>query len=302
MHLPTLVIIAGPTAVGKTELCVRLAQELGTEIVSADSRQFYRELSIGTAKPSLAERQGIRHHFVDSHSIAEYFSVGDFEREALQTIQEIFTRTDVAILTGGSGLFLKVITDGMDEMPEVNLDIRKKLMERFEQEGITPLVDELRQLDPAYFDYVDRNNTQRIVRALEVCLATGKPYSSFRTGHKVERPFRILKICLTRDRAILYDRINQRVELMIQQGLVEEVRSVAEYRNHYALKTVGYQEVFDYFDGTYSYETMSEKIQQNSRRYAKRQLTWFRHQDHFQWFDAEDYDGVRAYVLENLGS
>lgn len=302
MRLPTLVIIAGPTAVGKTELCVRLAQELGTEIVSADSRQFYRELSIGTAKPSLAERQGIPHHFVDSHSIAEYFSVGDFEREALQTIQEIFTRTNVAILTGGSGLFLKVITDGMDEMPAVNLDIRKKLMERFEQEGITPLVDELRQLDPAYFDYVDRNNTQRIVRALEVCLTTGKPYSSFRTGHKVERPFRILKICLTRDRAILYDRINQRVELMIQQGLVEEVQSVAEYRNHYALKTVGYQEVFDYFDGTYAYETMIEKIQQNSRRYAKRQLTWFRHQDNFQWFDAEDYEGVRAYVRENLGS
>lgn len=302
MRLPTLVIIAGPTAVGKTELCVRLAQELGTEIISADSRQFYRELSIGTAKPSVAERQGIRHHFVDSHSIAEYFSVGDFEREALQTIQEIFTRTNVAILTGGSGLFLKVITDGMDEMPEVNLDIRKQLMERFEQEGITPLVDELRQLDPAYFDYVDRNNTQRIVRALEVCLTTGKPYSSFRTGHKVERPFRIVKICLTRDRAILYDRINQRVELMIQQGLVEEVRSVAEYQNHYALKTVGYQEVFDYFDGTYAYETMVEKIQQNTRRYAKRQLTWFRHQDNFQWFDAEDYDGVRAYVLENLGS
>lgn len=295
-----LVVIAGPTAVGKTELCVKLAQELNTEIVSADSRQFYRELSIGTAKPTPEEMQGIRHHFIDSHSIQNYFSVGDFERECLQTLEGIFSRKNVAILTGGSGLFLKTVTDGMDEMPEVDLNVREELMQRFAKEGITPLVEALRRLDPAYFEYVDRNNTQRIVRALEVCLSTGKPYSSFRTGQKAKRPFEIIKICLTRDREVLYDRINRRVQLMMEAGLVEEVKSVTNYRDHYALKTVGYQEVFDYFDGTYEYATMVEKIQQNSRRYAKRQLTWFRHQGDFQWFDASDYEGVKAYVKDQI--
>lgn len=298
--MKVVIVIAGPTAVGKTELCVRLAQELNTEIVSADSRQFYREISIGTAKPTPEEMQQVRHHFIDSHSIQDYFSVGDFERECLQTLEEIFSRKDVVILTGGSGLFLKTITDGMDEMPEVDLSIREELMQRFAREGITPLVEELKRLDPAYFEYVDRNNTQRIVRALEVCLTTGKPYSSFRTGQKAKRPFEVIKICLTRDREVLYDRINRRVNLMMEAGLIEEVQSVSDYRDHYALKTVGYQEVFEYFDGNYDYGKMVEKIQQNSRRYAKRQLTWFRHQGDFQWFEAADYESLKAYVLSKL--
>lgn len=298
--MKVVIVIAGPTAVGKTELCVRLAQELNTEIVSADSRQFYREISIGTAKPTPEEMQQVRHHFIDSHSIQDYFSVGDFERECLQTLEEIFSRKDVVILTGGSGLFLKTITDGMDEMPEVDLSIREELMQRFAREGITPLVEELKRLDSAYFEYVDRNNTQRIVRALEVCLTTGKPYSSFRTGQKAKRPFEVIKICLTRDREVLYDRINRRVNLMMEAGLIEEVQSVSDYRDHYALKTVGYQEVFEYFDGNYDYGKMVEKIQQNSRRYAKRQLTWFRHQGDFQWFEAADYESLKAYVLSKL--
>jgi len=298
--MKVVIVIAGPTAVGKTELCVRLAQELNTEIVSADSRQFYREISIGTAKPTPEEMQQVRHHFIDSHSIQDYFSVGDFERECLQTLEEIFSRKDVVILTGGSGLFLKTITDGMDEMPEVDLSIREELMQRFAREGITPLVEELKRLDPAYFEYVDRNNTQRIVRALEVCLTTGKPYSSFRTGQKAKRPFEVIKICLTRDREVLYDRINRRVNLMMEAGLIEEVQSVSHYRDHYALKTVGYQEVFEYSDGKYDYGKMVEKIQQNSRRYAKRQLTWFRHQGDFQWFEASDYEGIKAYVLSKI--
>ncbi|MDQ1086348.1 MULTISPECIES: tRNA (adenosine(37)-N6)-dimethylallyltransferase MiaA [unclassified Siphonobacter] len=298
--MKVVIVIAGPTAVGKTELCVKLAQELNTEIVSADSRQFYKELSIGTAKPTAEEMQGIRHHFIDSHSIQDYFSVGDFERECLQTLEAIFSRKDVVILTGGSGLFLKTITDGLDEMPEVDLSVREELMQRFAEQGITPLVEELRRLDPAYFEYVDRNNTQRIVRALEVCLSTGKPYSSFRTGQKAKRPFEVIKICLTRDREVLYDRINRRVNLMMEAGLINEVKSVTDYREHYALKTVGYQEVFEYFDGTYDSGKMVEKIQQNSRRYAKRQLTWFRHQGDFQWFEASDYEGVKAYILDQL--
>ncbi len=300
--MKVVLVIAGPTAVGKTELCVKLAQELKTEVVSADSRQFYRELSIGTAKPTTEEMQGVLHHFINSHSIQDYFSVGDFERECLQRLEAIFSTKDVAILTGGSGLFLKTITDGLDEMPEVDLSIREELMQRFTEQGITPLVEELKRLDPAYFEYVDRNNTQRIVRALEVCLSTGKPYSSFRTGQKAKRPFEIIKICLTRDREVLYDRINRRVNLMMEAGLIEEVKSVIRYRDHYALKTVGYQEVFEYFDGTYDYAKMVEKIQQNSRRYAKRQLTWFRHQGDFQWFDASDYEGLRAYVNDQISA
>ncbi|MFT4032497.1 MAG: tRNA (adenosine(37)-N6)-dimethylallyltransferase MiaA [Siphonobacter sp.] len=298
--LPLLLVIAGPTAVGKTDLCVHLAKELNTEIISADSRQFYRELSIGTAKPTAEETQGVKHHFIDSHSIANYFSVGDFERECMKVLADLFSRKQVAILTGGSGLFLKTITDGLDEMPAVNHALRSQLMQRFEAEGITPLVEELRKLDPAYFEYVDRNNTQRIVRALEVCLSSDKPYSSFRTGQKAARPFRIIKICLTRDREVLYDRINQRVDQMMSAGLVEEVRAVASYRGHYALRTVGYSEVFSYLDEEYDYENMVEKIKQNTRRYAKRQLTWFRHQGDFTWFDAGDYPSLRNYVLEQV--
>lgn len=298
MSKPLLIVLAGPTAVGKTELCVRLARELDTEIVSADSRQFYRELSIGTAKPTPEEQQGIPHHFVDSHSIADYFSVGDFEKEALSTLAEIFSRKQVAILTGGSGLFLKVVTDGLDDMPEVNLEIRETLMERFRAEGMLPLTAELQRLDPAYFEQVDRHNTQRVIRALEVCLSSGKPYSSFRSGQKAERPFDVVKIALTRDREVLYNRINLRVDQMIAAGLVAEVRSVAAYRDHYALRTVGYQEVFAYFDGELTEAEMIARIQQNTRRYAKRQLTWFRHQGGYVWFDAEKYGEVLAYVRE----
>lgn len=296
MSKPLLIVLAGPTAVGKTELCVRLARELDTEIVSADSRQFYRELSIGTAKPTPEEQQGIPHHFVDSHSITDYFSVGDFEKEALATLADIFSRKQTAILTGGSGLFLKVVTDGLDDMPEVNLEIRERLMEQFRTEGMLPLTAELQRLDPAYFGQVDRHNTQRVIRALEVCLSSGRPYSSFRSGQKAGRPFDVVKIVLTRDREVLYDRINRRVEGMMQAGLMDEVRSVTAYRDHYALRTVGYQEIFSYFDGELTQAEAVARIRQNTRRYAKRQLTWFRHQGDYVWFDAEKYEEVLAYI------
>ncbi len=284
----TLLIIAGPTAVGKTALCVRLAKLLNTDIISADSRQFYRELSIGTAKPSVGEMQGIRHHFIDSHSISEYYSAGDFERDCLQLLEELFKTKEVVILTGGSGMFIKAITDGLDEMPEAPLALREQLEERAEKEGLAVLATELQQLDPAYYQEVDKQNHQRIVRALEVCLSTGKPFSSFRKSEKVQRPFRMLKICIDRPREELYARIDARMDAMLAQGLVAEAQSLMAYRNHNALQTVGYKEVFEYLDGTYDYAEMVRLLKRNSRRYAKRQLTWFRNQDEFEWFEAED--------------
>ena len=195
-----LIIIAGPTAVGKTDLCVKIAKLLDTEVVSADSRQFYRELAIGTAKPSIEEMDGVIHHFVDSHSIQDYYSVGDFERDCLAVLEDIFKKRDVAILTGGSGMFIKIITDGIDEMPEANLDLRQKLAQRLQNEGLEILVDELKQLDRAYYEEVDIQNTQRVLRALEVCISTGKPFSSFRKNQKVQRPFEMIKIALERPR------------------------------------------------------------------------------------------------------
>ena len=295
---PTLLIIAGPTAVGKTALCVRLAKWLNTDIVSADSRQFYRELSIGTAKPSVEEMQGVRHHFIDSHSISQYYSAGDFERDCLQLLEELFKTKEVVILTGGSGMFIKAITDGLDEMPEAPLVLREQLEDRAQKEGLATLVAELQQLDPVYYQEVDKQNHQRIVRALEVCLSTGKPFSSFRKSEKIQRPFRMLKICLNRRREELYARIDARMDAMLTQGLVAEVQSLTAYRNHNALQTVGYKEVFEYLDDTYDYAEMIRLLKRNSRRYAKRQLTWFRNQDEFVWFEATD----EAKLLEYLDS
>lgn len=291
-----LIIIAGPTAVGKTDLCVQLAKSLDTEVVSADSRQFYKELSIGTAKPTAQEMQGIKHHFIDSHSISDYFSVGDYERACLNVLAEIFTRKDVVILTGGSGLFIKVITDGIDEMPEAPLLIRQELTQWIENEGIESLQQALKQLDPSYFAEVDIQNTQRIIRALEVCLATGKPYSSFRTNAKVERPFDIIKIGLERPREQLYTRIDTRMDVMLEAGLVQEAKNLITFREHYALKTVGYKEVFEMLDGQIDETEMIRLLKRNTRRYAKRQLTWFKNQDEFQWFQADDYQAIKQFV------
>ena len=296
--MKTLLIIVGPTAVGKTALCVRLAKWLNTDIVSADSRQFYRELSIGTAKPTTDEMQSVRHHFIDSHSISEYYSAGDFERDCLQLLEELFKTKEVVILTGGSGMFIKAITDGLDDMPEAPLALREHLEERAEKEGLAILAAELQQLDPVYYQEVDKHNHQRIVRALEVCLSTGKPFSSFRKSEKVQRSFRMLKICLNRPREELYSRIDTRMDAMLSQGLVAEAQSLTAYRNHNALQTVGYKEVFEYLDGNYEYAEMLRLLKRNSRRYAKRQLTWFRNQDEFEWFEADD----EAKLLEYLDS
>lgn len=293
-----LIIIAGPTAVGKTDLCVKLAQLLDTEVVSADSRQFYRELAIGTAKPTPEEMQGVTHHFVDSHSIHDYYSVGDYEKDCLAVLEEIFSRKDVAILTGGSGMFIKIVTDGIDEMPEADLALRTSLMNRLETEGLTPLASELASLDPVYFAEVDQQNPQRIVRALEVCLSTGQPFSSFRKNQKAERPFTSIRIGLERPREELYQRIDKRMDLMLAVGLEEEAMLYIDYRDHYALKTVGYKEIYEHLDGDYDKEEMLRLLKRNSRRYAKRQLTWFRNQDDFTWFDAKDEEAIISFVKQ----
>lgn len=278
----TLLVIAGPTAVGKTAYCVELAKKLQTDVVSADSRQFYRELTIGTAKPTPEEMRGVTHHFIDSHSIGETYTAGQYERDCLKLLDELFRKKDVMILTGGSGLFLKVVTDGMDEMPDPAPELRQKLRSRLETEGLPALLDELQRLDPVFYEKIDRQNPVRVLRALEVCLTTGRPYSSMRTGKKAERPFVSKKICLTRPREELYTRIDARMDAMLAAGLVEEARSLLPYRHHNALQTVGYQEVFGFLDGEYDHDEMVRLLKRNSRRYAKRQMTWFRNQGDFE--------------------
>jgi tRNA dimethylallyltransferase len=297
----SLLVVAGPTAVGKTELCVKLARHFGAEIISADSRQFFRELNIGTAKPAPPEQQGILHHFIDSHSIADDYNASTYEQDALRKLEEIFGRTRVAILTGGSGLYLKVVTEGMDEMPPADPEIRSRLSHTFAEEGLAPLLGQLDQLDTLYASTVDRANPQRVIRALEVCLSTGRPYSSFRQGRKAERPFRTVKIGLTRSREELYQRIDHRMDQMLAAGLVEEARSLLPYRRHNALQTVGYSEVFDYLDGKYDYAEMVRLLKRNSRRYAKRQLTWFGKDPEIRWFHPDEYGAIVQYATVQTG-
>lgn len=296
--MKTLLVIAGPTAVGKTDFCIQLAQALQTEILSADSRQLYRELNIGTAKPSKADQKGVTHHFINSHSINELVSAGQFEREALHVLNNLFQKHDTLILAGGTGLYINAVCFGLDDIPLPETTVRKELMQRLQAEGLEPLQEALRQLDPVYATQVDLNNWQRVVRALEVCQTTGQPYSSFRKKNIQTRSFQTILFALERPREELYERIDRRMDEMLKAGLVEEARSLLPYRQHNALQTVGYKEVFGYFDGAYDYPTMVELLKRNSRRYAKRQLTWFRHQGDYRWFHPDDLNGVLAWSKE----
>ena len=297
-----LIVIAGPTAVGKTDLSIKLAKHFHTEILSADSRQFFREMSIGTAKPTLEEQQGVKHYFIDSHSISEEYNAGQFEIDALKILDKIFQEKDVAILVGGSGLYVRALCEGMDEMPEVAPEIREKLNQRLETEGLETLCLELEKLDPEYYAQVDKANPQRVVRALEVCLASGKPYSYFRNQKKKVRPFQVIKIGLTRNREELYQRIDLRMDMMLQQGLLEEAENLEKFQNHNALQTVGYTEIFDFLKGKYDWEEAVRLLKRNSRRYAKRQLTWFRKDPDFTWFQASEEKEILAFIEERLMS
>jgi tRNA dimethylallyltransferase len=290
--LKTLLVIAGPTAVGKTQLCVRLANRLQTDVVSADSRQLYRELTIGTAKPSYEEMGGVTHHFVDSHSIHDPVNAGRYERECMAVLTTLFAEKDVVILSGGTGLYIDAVCSGLDDLPPVDPALRQQLVARFQQEGLAVLQEELRRLDPVYAQTADLQNPIRVTRALEVCLSSGEPYSSFRRRQAVERPFRSVMIALERPRDTLYTRIDTRMDAMLSAGLIDEVRSLLPYRSLPALQTVGYQEVFPYLDGVYDFEEMVRLLKRNSRRYAKRQLTWFRNQGHYQWFSPDDEEGI----------
>ncbi|WP_394351690.1 tRNA (adenosine(37)-N6)-dimethylallyltransferase MiaA [Lunatibacter salilacus] len=297
-----LLVISGPTAVGKTDLCINLAKKFNTSIVSADSRQFYREMNIGTAKPSATELQEIPHHFINSLSIHEDYDVRKFEEHALQTIDRLFLQQNPIIMTGGSGLYIDALTNGLDDIPQVDADIRKEVIETYNQQGIGELQALLKNLDPIYYGQVDLHNPQRLIRALEVCIGTGKPFSSFRVKRKASRPFEVIKIALERNREELYSRINQRMDQMIAEGLFEEASLLFPYRNLNALQTVGYKEIFDYMDGNYDREEAIRLLKRNSRRYAKRQMTWLKKDSEYTWFHPSELDRITKFITDQMSS
>ncbi len=295
-----LIVIAGPTASGKTKVAIKLAKYFDTEIISADSRQFYREMEIGTAKPTETERNEAKHHFVDFMSIHDAYSVGDFEKEVLELLEELYQKHQVVILAGGSGLFVRAVCEGLDEFPDVSPEIRAEVNALFKEKGLEALQEELQKVDPAYYDVVDKQNPMRLLRAIEVFLASGKPYSSFRKAKKATRPFTPIYIQLDTDRLVLYERINLRVDQMIQQGLIEEVRQLLPFKDMNALQTVGYQELFDYFDEKITKAEAIELIKRNSRRYAKRQMTWLRKDLHWVRFSIDQLNLIKKHIKDKI--
>ncbi len=297
---PLLVSIVGPTAIGKTDLAIGLAQEFATEIISADSRQFFKELEIGTAKPSREELSTVKHHFINSHSIKQLYSAGEYGRDAKVILQELFTQKNPIIAVGGSGLYLKALWEGFDEIPDVDPSIRSGLNREFENFGLGALLNELKQADEEYYEQVDRNNGQRIIRALEVIRGTGQKFSSFRLSRVVNTSYENLKIGLNMGREALFDRINQRMDMMIEAGLFEEAATLIGYRAHNALQTVGYSEIFDFMDEKYDRDEAIRLLKRNSRRYAKRQLTWFGRYDDINWFEPDEYDSIIDLIKSKL--
>lgn len=278
-----LIVIVGPTAIGKTSLSIKLAKHYNCPILSADSRQFFMEIAIGTAKPSQEEMEGVPHYFIDSLSIHEEYNVGKFEEDALNTLEQIFSSSDFAIMAGGSGLYVDAVCHGIDDIPK-DEQIRSQLMEELENNGIIPLQEELKRLDPAHYESMNIHNPHRLVRALEVCRATGRTYTSFRTGQTKQRPFKIHKIGLNAVRELVYENINKRVDIMLENGLLEEVKSVYPYKHLNSLNTVGYKELFKYLDGEWNLDEAIDKIKKNTRNFAKRQLTWFKRDEETMWF------------------
>jgi tRNA dimethylallyltransferase len=295
-----LVILAGPTAVGKTAVAIELAHRFGTEIISCDSRQFYREMRIGTAVPSTEEMAKVPHHLIGHLSIHDQYDVSRFETEALKKLEELFMTRKVVIMTGGSGLYINAVCKGFDELPDKDPELRKRLQETLEENGIVELQEQLRELDPLYFEKVDKNNPNRLLRAIEVCLITGKPYSQLRKGQIKARPFRVVKIALNRDRQELFNRISERTEQMIAEGLLEEVKSLLPHRHQNALNTVGYKELFEHLYGNISLEQAITNIKTNTRRYAKRQLTWFKKDPEYHWFHPEEIKGIASIISEKM--
>lgn len=296
----TLIAIVGPTAVGKTAMAISLAQYFKTEIISADSRQFYREMSIGTAKPEAAELAAVPHHFINSHHITQDYSAGDFEREALAKLDELFRQHDVVVMVGGSGLFVRALCEGLDDLPKAGAEVRERLNSELADLGLEVMKERLQIIDPAYFEVADVDNPQRVVRALEVFEATGTPMSMFHKKEVEKRPFDILTIGLNMDRTALYERINSRVDHMMEAGLLAEVESLLPYKMKPALLTVGYAELFDFLDGKQSLSEAVDKIKQNSRRYAKRQITWFKKYGNTHWFQPSETVEIIRFIESQL--
>ena len=294
MH--TLIVLIGPTGVGKTDLSLRLAEHFQTCIVSADSRQLYADLKIGTAAPTPEQLQRVQHHFVGTLKLTDYYSAAQYEVEVLKLLETLFAKQDTVLLTGGSMMYIDAICKGIDDIPTVDTETRQLMLQRYESEGLERLCAELKLLDPEYYKIVDLKNPKRVIHALEICYMTGKTYTSFRTCLKKERPFRIIKIGLTRDREELYDRINRRVDQMMEEGLLEEAQQVYPYRALNSLNTVGYKEVFKYIDGEWTLPFAIDKIKQNSRIYSRKQMTWFKRDKEIHWFHPEEETKILEYL------
>ena len=294
------IVIAGPTGVGKTEVAIEVAKHLHTDIISADSRQIYKELNIGTAIPDPAQLASARHHLLQHRSVKDYYNASMFETESLAVLEKIFQKNNAAVITGGSGLYIQAICEGIDDIPEVDPGVRAQLQERLKSEGLESLRFDLKKLDPVSYKTMDLKNPNRILKALEISMMTGRPYSSFLTREKKPRDFSILKIGLNLDRDVLYSRINNRVDEMMRRDLLEEARSCLPMRNLNALNTVGYKELFDHLDGNTSLEEAISLIKQNSRRYARRQITWFNRDPEIRWFNPGQIHEILVYISEHV--
>ena len=295
-----LIVIAGPTASGKTATAIKVAKTFDTVIISADSRQFYKELSIGTAAPTDSELNEVKHYFVHNLSIEQSYDVADYEQDVLCLLNELFKQHDVVVMTGGSGLFIDAVCNGLDLIPDISSETRNKVNEIYEKGGLVALQSEVEKVDPEYYKIVDRQNPRRLQRALEVFLQTGKPYSTFRKNKRIDRNFNIIKTALLWDRDELIKRINKRVDKMMESGLLDEVKSVYGRRHLNSLNTVGYKELFEYLDGKTTLEQAVEQIKINTRQYAKRQMTWLRKNNDYHWFSIDEYDKMLEFLKEQL--
>ncbi len=296
----TLIVIAGPTAVGKTETAIQLAKHFNTEILSFDSRQFYGDLKIGTAVPSVNELKEVNHHLIGQLKLEDYYNVSIFERDALNLLDKLFVEHKIIIAVGGSGLYINALCHGIDDLPDASTELRIQLNRNFETRGLNWLQEKVKELDPEYFSIVDTKNPKRLLRALEVCLTTGKTFTEQRTAIKRERDFNIIKIALNLPRIELFERINRRVDLMMKEGLLDEVKSVYPYKDLNSLKTVGYKEIFDFLDNKISLDDAVEKIKTNTRRYAKRQIMWFKKDIEYRWFQPNELQEMINFIKETI--
>lgn len=298
--MQTLIVLIGSTGVGKTDLSLELAERFHTDIVSADSRQIYANLPIGTAAPTPEQLKRVKHYFIGTLQLTDYYSAAQYEEDALKVLDELFQKHETVILTGGSMMYVDAICKGIDLIPTIEQETREMMQQKYHEQGLESLCQELKLLDPEYYQIVDRKNPKRIIHALEICYQTGQTYTSFRTHPKKERPFRMIKIGLTRPREELYNRINLRVDSMIENGLVEEALSVYPQRELNSLNTVGYKELFHYLDGVWTLEYAVEKIKVNTRTYARKQLTWFKHDSEIRWFHPDEKEAIFKYIDDAL--